>query len=85
MYRPMLPSFTHASYPRASEKFVNTRLLDLNELSALLVRAPETIRKDLKRNPHAVPPRLHLPGTRLLRWSPADVDRWLTECRRTAP
>lgn len=52
-------------------------LLDLNELGDLLGRSPETIKKDLKRNRLAVPPRLHIPGTRLLRWRPVDVDAWL--------
>lgn len=52
-------------------------LLDLNELSTLLGRSPETIKKDMKRNRLAVPPRLHIPGTRLLRWRKVDVDAWL--------
>lgn len=53
------------------------KLLDLQELADLLGRSPETIKKDLKRNPLAVPPRLYIPGTRLLRWRVADVDAWL--------
>ncbi|MBW4048807.1 MAG: hypothetical protein HIU89_13035 [Proteobacteria bacterium] len=53
------------------------RLLDLAELAEVLGRSPETIKKDLKRNPAAVPPRLQLPGTRLLRWRARDVDAWL--------
>lgn len=52
-------------------------IIDLNELSALLGRSPETIKKDMKRNRLAVPPRLHIPGTRLLRWRKIDVDSWL--------
>ena len=52
-------------------------LIDIHELAALLQRSPETIRKDLVRNPAAVPPRVCLPGTRLLRWRAADVDTWL--------
>lgn len=55
-----------------------TRLLDLGELSQLLGRSPQTIRKDLRRRPDAVPPRLRLPGTRLLRWRAADVEHWLS-------
>jgi predicted DNA-binding transcriptional regulator AlpA len=53
------------------------RLLDLGELAEVLGRNPETIKKDLRRNPDAVPPRLQLPGTRLLRWRAVDVERWL--------
>ncbi|MYM30628.1 hypothetical protein GTP58_20045 [Duganella sp. CY15W] len=55
------------------------KLLDVFELADVLGRSAETIKKDLKRNPVAVPPRVHLPGTRLLRWRPADVDAWLAE------
>lgn len=56
---------------------MNSTLVDLNELSTMLGRSPETIKKDLKRNRLAVPPRLHIPGTRLLRWRQIDIDRWL--------
>ena len=52
-------------------------LLTLNELADVLSRSPETSRKDIRRNPDAVPPRLKLPGTRLLRWRASDVDVWL--------
>jgi predicted DNA-binding transcriptional regulator AlpA len=52
-------------------------LLDLTALSRLLGRSPETVRRDLRRNPEAVPPRVQLPGTRLLRWREADVQAWL--------
>ena len=53
------------------------QLLTLNELANLLGRSPDTIKKDLRRNPGAVPPRLVLPHTRLLRWRACDVDAWL--------
>lgn len=52
-------------------------LIDIKALAALLQRSPETIRKDMTRNPAAVPPRVRLPGTRLLRWRAADVESWL--------
>ncbi|QYG08709.1 AlpA family transcriptional regulator [Janthinobacterium sp. PAMC25594] len=52
-------------------------ILDLAELANLLGRSPETIKKDIRRNRLAVPPRLHIPGTRLLRWRRVDVDAWL--------
>ncbi len=56
-----------------------SKLLDLNELADYLGRSPDTIKKDLKRNPIAVPPRLHIPGTRLLRWRMEDVEAWLAQ------
>lgn len=60
-------------------------LLTLREVAAMLGRSPETVRKDLRRNPSAVPPRVRLPGTRLLRWRSEDVAAWLAtnvEARR---
>lgn len=56
---------------------MKTELLDLNELASMLGRSPETIKKDMLRNHLAVPPRLHIPGTRLLRWRRVDVEAWL--------
>ena len=52
-------------------------LLDVNELAHLLGRSPATIKRDLRRNPAAVPPRLQLPGARMLRWREDDVAAWL--------
>lgn len=54
-------------------------LMTLNDLAELLGRSPQTIRKDIRRNPDAVPPRLVLPHTRLLRWRQCDVDAWLSQ------
>lgn len=56
------------------------KLLDLHDLATLLGRSPETVKKDMKRNRLAVPPRLHIPGTRLLRWRQVDVEAWLAAC-----
>jgi len=55
------------------------KLLTLGDLAAMLGRSPETIKKDLRRNPGAVPPRLVLPRTRLLRWRECDVAAWLAQ------
>lgn len=54
-------------------------VLTLQDLSLVLGRSPETIRKDLRRNPKAVPPRLVLPNTRQLRWRLQDVGVWLEQ------
>jgi predicted DNA-binding transcriptional regulator AlpA len=53
-------------------------VLDLEDLALLMGRSRETIRKDLRRNPAAVPPRLLIAGTRLLRWRASDVHGWLS-------
>jgi predicted DNA-binding transcriptional regulator AlpA len=52
-------------------------LIDLNRLAQILGRSPATIKKDLRRNPSAVPPRVIIPGTRLLRWRICDIESWL--------
>ena len=60
------------------------KLLNLDDVAQLLGRSPETIKKDMRRNPEAVPPRLILPHTRLLRWRQSDVGAWLSEFVQTA-
>ena len=60
------------------------RLLTLEDLAEMLGRSAQTIKKDLRRNPDAVPPRLQLPGTRLLRWRATDVQAWLGQFVRGA-
>lgn len=52
-------------------------ILDINQLSEILGRAPQTIRNDMCRNPKAVPPRIAIPGTRLCRWSLENVEAWI--------
>lgn len=52
-------------------------LLNITEVAHLLGRRPQTLKRDLCRNPMAVPPRVELPGTRLLRWRAADVELWI--------
>jgi predicted DNA-binding transcriptional regulator AlpA len=54
-------------------------LLNIHEIAAIMQRSVETVRKDLHRNPQAVPPRVILPGTRLLRWRAEDVADWLQQ------
>jgi predicted DNA-binding transcriptional regulator AlpA len=60
------------------------RLLTLSEMAAILGRSPETVRRDLRRNPDAVPPRCTINGTRQLRWHEADVTAWLERHRATS-
>jgi predicted DNA-binding transcriptional regulator AlpA len=53
------------------------KLYDLQELADLLGRAPDTIKRDIRCNPLAVPPRVEIPGTRILRWREEDIRAWL--------
>ena len=56
-----------------------TKYLDIYELSEILGKSRATIRKALKSNARTVPPRMHIHGTRMLRWRKSDVDVWLEE------
>ena len=68
---------SHLELHRSSPMSNHSPLLDLAGLGRLLGRSPNTIRRDQRRNPDAVPPRIQLPGTRLLRWREAVVIAWL--------
>ena len=57
---------------RQSETLMDP-LLDIDGLARILNRGTSTILRDIRRDPDVVPPRLTLPGTRLLRWHEADV------------
>lgn len=70
--------------PKRAHQSQMVSLLDLNEIARLLGRSPHTIKSDLRRNPDAVPPRLQLPGTKLLRWRQEDVEAWLASLARPA-
>lgn len=54
---------------------------DIYELSERLGKSPATLRRDITRNPRNVPPRLNIPGAKILRWRPAEVEVWLEEQR----
>lgn len=56
-----------------------TNYLDIDELAKLLGKSQETIRKNLRDNPRRVPPRMHMPGTKMLRWRKTEVEIWLEE------
>lgn len=58
-------------------------LLTLDDLAQMLGRSKNTIRKDIRRNPQALPLRLLLPHPQLLRWRATDVETWLD--RRVQP
>jgi len=59
------------------------KIFDLKELAASL--SPKTVGKDVRRSPLAVPPRLHIAGTRLLRWRAEDVAVWLAGLAEASP
>jgi len=53
--------------------------LDIDELAELLGISSATIRRNLRLAARNVPPKMHIPGTKMLRWRRADVEVWLEE------
>lgn len=53
--------------------------LDVFELAEILGRTPATIRRNMRCRPWLVPAKMHIPGTRMLRWRATDVEVWLAE------
>jgi hypothetical protein len=61
------------------------KLLDLDQLAALIGGSFGNQKERPPQESAAVPPRLHIPGTRLMRWCGCDVEAWLpfaAICRR---
>lgn len=56
------------------------KTLDVNQIAELLHKTVETIRNDLKRRPHCIPPKLNIPGKLL--WLEADVEEWFEKKRQ---
>lgn len=53
--------------------------LDIDELAQMLGRSSSSIRRDLARRPFRVPPKMHLPGSKMLHWRTCDVENWMFE------
>lgn len=52
-------------------------LLDVEGLAKVLCYKKSTVRWKASFKPEELPPRINLPGSRLLRWHPATVTKWL--------
>lgn len=63
------------------------RLLNVDELAAILRKAATSVRSDAHRNPSSLPPRCKLPKTKRLLWRENDVEKWLSEnvCHEQRP
>lgn len=55
--------------------------LDLYDLSSILKKTAASIRTDLCRSPHRLPPRLYVPGSAKVLWLKKDVLAWLENCK----
>lgn len=56
--------------------------LDIFELATLLGQSTRTIRRNLVNCPHLIPPKVYIPGSRMLRWRSHEVERWMYETVR---
>lgn len=56
------------------------KTLDIKQIAELLHKEVGTIRNDLKRRPHCIPPKLNIPGKLL--WLEADVEEWFEKKRQ---
>ena len=55
------------------------RYLDVDELATLLGESAVSIRKKIRAGSMEVPPRVHLPGSKMLRWRLQEVENWIWE------
>lgn len=68
-----------ANFERGSKRAETLApLLEVDEMARILGRSLRAIKRDVRHNPEKIPPRLQLPGTRLLRWRQEVVEEWLT-------
>ena len=57
------------------------KTLTVDDLAALLQRSVATLKSDVSRRPHTLPPRLVVPGTKVVMWLESDVHEWLESLR----
>lgn len=53
--------------------------LDVHDLTTLLGQSTRSIRNNLAERPHLVPPKMHIPYSRMLRWRAHEVESWMFE------
>ena len=56
---------------------MNDRLIGVAELAAMIGLSPTTIKSDVTRRPHVLPPRVIFPGGRRVLWRLIDVTKWM--------
>lgn len=58
---------------------METELLTVEQLGAILRKSPASVRADASRNPSALPPICRLPGNHRLLWRSEDVFAWVAK------
>ena len=56
---------------------MSTQTLGIPEIAALLHKSPNTIRRQVSEQPHLLPPRVVIPGSRRVLWLESTVYAWL--------
>lgn len=56
-----------------------TVYLDMDELAAMMGIDAKTMRRNLRSRPYEVPPRMHVPSSKMMRWRRYEVEKWLYE------
>lgn len=54
-------------------------LIGVEELAPMLGLTVATVKADVSRRPHVLPPRVMFPGSRRVRWLRSTVERWVRE------
>lgn len=57
------------------------RTLEIGDIAKLVHKTPRTVREDIHRRPHSLPPRLIIPGSAKILWLESDVQEWINKCR----
>ena len=57
------------------------KMMTAEDLAPILGRAASTIKVDVRRRPHTLPPRFKIPGSNRVRWLEADVLEWVRKQR----
>lgn len=56
-----------------------TKYLDVEELAVLMDLTPSTIRRYVAKKPFNLPPKMHIPGSKMMRWRKVEAEKWLYE------
>lgn len=62
-----------------------TSYLDIDELAELMGLSPGTVMRKLSLSPAAIPPKMHLPASKMLRWRSDEVTIWMFETGWSRP
>ena len=56
---------------------MDDRLIGVKELAAMIGLSPSTVKVEVTRRPHVLPPRVIFPGGLRVLWRLSDVNKWM--------